>query len=86
MKELRWDPQKSERLKKERGASFEELTSSRFLGIEKSKTRVHQSLMIFEHRHYVWAVPYVEGKDYYFLKTAFPSRKHTKKYLKGEPQ
>ncbi len=34
---------------------------------------------------YAIIVPYVENDDEIFLKTAFPSRKYTKKYdLKGE--
>jgi hypothetical protein len=39
--------------------------------------------MSVEYKRQVWVIPYVEGKGFYFLKTAFPSRKHTKKYLKG---
>jgi hypothetical protein len=84
MKELSWSREKSALLKKERGLSFDELVGGRFLGVEHNPSRVHQRLMLFEIRGYVWVVPYVETDDRYFLKTAFPSRKHTKKYLKGE--
>ena len=82
MKELCWDPEKSEWLKRERGVSFDQLVDARFITTEQSRAKPHQQLMIFEFRRYAWVVPYVEGKEYYFLKTAFPSRKHTKKYLK----
>jgi hypothetical protein len=34
--------------------------------------------MLFEYKKYIWVVPFVEEKDYYFLKTLFPSRKYTK--------
>jgi len=30
---------------------------------------------------YVWAVPYIEQQDKLFLKTIYPSRAATKKYL-----
>jgi len=83
VKELTWSREKNERLKKERGISFEQLVDSRFIGIEKHRTKENQRLMLFEFRNYAWVVPYVESEGRYFLKTAFPSRKHTKKYLKG---
>ena len=83
MKELRWDREKNERLKKDRGISFEQLVDARFVGLERHPVKPHQKLMIFEFRHYAWVVPYVEAENYYFLKTAFPSRKHSKKYLGG---
>ena len=83
MKEFRWSEVKSLKLKKERGVSFEDIIAGRFLGIEKNISRDNQWLMIFEVDGYVWVVPYVEAKDQYFLKTAFPSRKHMKIYLKG---
>ena len=84
MKEFIWSEEKNERLQKTRGVSFEQLAGSRFIGIEEHHTRPHQRLMLFEFRDYVWVVPYVESGEHYFLKTAFPSRKHTKKYLKGD--
>jgi hypothetical protein len=83
MKELRWNEEKSLKLKKERGVSFDEIVTGRFLGIEKSSSRDNQWLIVFEVNAYVWVVPYVDGGDHYYLKTAFPSRKHTKIYLKG---
>jgi len=33
---------------------------------------------------YVYLVPYVETEESVFLKTIIPSRKMTKKYLKGD--
>ena len=76
-----WNPEKNDQLKKLRKVTFEDLVNSHFIGIEDHSKKPHQRLMLFEYKSYVWVVPYVEGKDYYFLKTAFPSRKHTKKYL-----
>lgn len=83
MKEVRWSPEKNIELQRTRHVTFELLLSSRFLGIDKHARKEHQSLMLFEYNHYVWVVPFVEDEDHYFLKTAFPSRKHTKQYLKG---
>ena len=83
MKKVLWNSKKDLELKRTRGVLFEELLNSRFIGIEKHTTRNNQKLMLFEYKKYVWVVPYVEDDDYYFLKTAFPSRKHTTKYLRG---
>ncbi len=83
MKEIRWNADKSLMLKKERGVSFEEILAGRFLGIEKNISREAQWLMVYEVDNYIWVVPYVDGGDHFFLKTAFPSRKHTKIYLRG---
>jgi hypothetical protein len=82
MKELKWSQEKSALLKKERSISFDELVSGKFLGIEHNPSRSHQWLMLFEIEGYVWVAPYIESESCYFLKTAFPSRKHTKKYLR----
>ncbi len=78
MKQIRWDALKNERLKKARGASFEDLISSKLVKIMKNPKRVNQNIMLFEYKKYIWVVPFVEEKEYYFLKTLFPSRKYTK--------
>ncbi|MFH1411793.1 MAG: toxin [Candidatus Omnitrophota bacterium] len=83
MKKILWNSEKDLELKRTRGVLFEELLNSRFIGIEKHVTRSNQKLMLFEYKKYVWVVPYVEGDDHYFFKTAFPSRKYTTKYLRG---
>ena len=81
MDRIYWNPEKNDQLKKLRKVTFEDLLSSRFIGIEDHPTKKHQKLMLFEYKKYVWVAPYVQDKDYLFLKTAFQSRKHTKKYL-----
>ena len=83
MKDLRWNSLKSERLKRTRGASFEELLQSRLIAVKQHPKRGHQHLLLFEHRGYVWVVPYVETEQGMFLKTLFPSRKYTKLYRQG---
>ena len=84
MKELRWNPEKNLELKETRSITFEQLINSKFIGVEDHTSKVHQKLMLFEFNKYVWVVPYIDEKGYFFLKTAFPSRKHTKKYLGGK--
>ena len=89
MKYLNWDPQKNEILKRERGISFEEIAYlieyGQILGIEENPSRPNQKMYILEIDNYAIIVPYVENDDEIFLKTAFPSRKYTKRYgLKGE--
>ncbi len=84
MKDIFWSLDKNAYLKKTRDVTFEQLLNSCFIGIEEHPKRQRQRLMLFEYKKYVWLVPYVEDKDHYFLKTAFPSRKHTRKYLGGE--
>ena len=74
MNNIRWNQEKNAQLKEARKVSFEELISSRFIGIEKHPTKAHQKLMLFEYKNYVWVIPYVKARDYYFLKTAFPNR------------
>lgn len=83
MKEFRWDPAKSKRLKETRGFSFEEIIEGKLIAAQKHPTRESQKILLFEYRMYVWVVPCVVKKGYIFLKTAFPGRKYTKKYKRG---
>ncbi len=80
---------KNEILKRERGMSFEEIAhlivSGQVIGIEENPGYPNQRMYVLEIDNYAIIVPYVENDDEIFLKTAFPSRKFTKKYgLKGE--
>jgi uncharacterized DUF497 family protein len=89
MKYLNWDPKKNEVLKQERGISFEEIAylieSGQIIGIEENPSRPNQILYILEIDKYAIIVPCVENDNEIFLKTAFPSRKYTKRYsFKGE--
>ena len=83
VKEIRWSLVKNEKLKKTRGASFEDLINSKLIKIVKNPKRVNQNIMLFEYKNYIWIVPFVEENDYYFLKTLFPSRKYTKIFKEG---
>jgi uncharacterized DUF497 family protein len=93
VKPFRWDADKNERLKAERGISFEEIV----LAVEEGGLKdilVHpnqkrypgQVVLVVVYRGYVFLVPSVEEKECYFLKTVIPSRKATRDYLgMGDP-
>ena len=83
MKDIRWSQLKSERLKRTRGVSFEEIISSQLIAVKNHPKREDQNIMLFKLKGYIWIVPYVEEKDYIFLKTLYPSRKFTKLYRKA---
>jgi uncharacterized DUF497 family protein len=89
MKYLNWNSEKNDLLKRERGISFEEIVyfieSGQILGIEENPRRPNQKLYILAIENYAFIVPFVEDDKEIFLKTAFPSRKYTKRYgLKEE--
>lgn len=89
MKYLNWNSQKNDILKRERGISFEEIAylieSEKVIGIEENPSRPNQKMYVLEIDNYAVIVPYVENENEIFLKTAFLSRKYTKRYgLKGE--
>lgn len=88
MKYFDWDEGKSLKLRIERGIGFEEIQ----VAIEEGKlldTTDHpnkrkypnQKIFVVEIDNYVYLVPFVEDEEKVFLKTIFPSRKATKKYL-----
>ena len=88
-----WDEQKNRRLKEERGSSFEEIVIAIHEGsvidvLEHPNTERYpnQRIYLVKHQDYVWAVPFVRdvAKGEIFLKTAYPSRRYTKDYLKRE--
>lgn len=86
MKEIRWDAAKDERLKTERGVSFEQveahIRAGQVLAVleNPSKNYVHQRMFIVEIEGYVYYVPFVESDEALFLKTIIPSRKLTRQY------
>jgi uncharacterized DUF497 family protein len=90
MKLFEWNSEKNTQLKEERGVSFEDVVfyidrgdvldivahpqQSRYPG---------QRMFIIKVENYAYLVPFIENQDMIFLKTIIPSRKATKKYLKG---
>lgn len=89
MKRFDWDESKNIWLQETSGVSFEEVE----LAIEQGRLLdeiIHhspekysnQKILIVEFGNYAYLVPFVDDGDRYFLKTIYPSRKATKKYLK----
>ena len=86
MKEIKWNLLKSERLKKTRGVSFEEILGTKLIAVKRNPKRKDQKIMLFLYKKYVWVVPFVENDKEIFLKTLFPSRQYTKLYKEGKIQ
>jgi uncharacterized DUF497 family protein len=90
MKTLTWSHEKNERLKRERGVSFEKVVLQIAKGeildvLEHPDQERYPSQRIFVVKlgDYAYLVPFVESEDLIFLKTIIPSRKATRAYLKG---
>jgi len=81
----RWNKNKNERLMRQRGVSFEELMAAEVLCARDHPGRHNQGILLVLFNDYVWAIPFVDDGGEMFLKTAYPSRKYTKRYMKGEP-
>ena len=78
---FKWDIEKNEKLVRERRISFEMISKS----IEDGGLLDiidHPKLLVVKIRDYTVLVPFIESEDYVFLKTAYTSRKFTKKYLR----
>jgi len=86
VKEIKWNASKSALLKQTRGASFEDILRSRFIGLYEHHKRKNQFILLYEYNNYIWVVPCIIRKTTLFLKTLYPSRKFTRKYRKGEAQ
>ena len=80
MKQIKWSVLKSKRLKQTRGVSFEEIVRAKLVDIREHPKREDQRILVFEHKGYIWAVPYVLDGDQIFLKTIYPSRKLKRYY------
>ena len=91
MKYFSWNNEKNQLLKAERNISFEEVVfyieKQHVLDIiehpnqEKYKG---QRIFIVNINNYACLVPFVESEREIFLKTIIPSRKATRKYLRGQ--
>jgi len=86
----KWNYEKNERLKAERGLSFEQV----ILHIERGdlidviehpnqSKYPNQQMLVVKIRDYAYLVPFVEDEEGRFLKTIIPSRKATREYLGG---
>lgn len=88
MKSYDWDKEKNEKLKEEREISFDDIVNAiqekRVLDVinhPNKRKYPGQKVYVIAINDYVYIVPFVESEEKYFLKTIFPSRKMTKKYL-----
>lgn len=90
MPQFDFSPEKNHQLISERGISFEEVISALDNGglldiVDHYQEKyAKQRLYIINIDDYVYVVPFVrKDEQTVFLKTIFPSRKLTKKYLGG---
>mgnify|MGYP001613002524 CR=1 FL=1 len=89
MKRIEYSKEKDKWLEVERGISLKFIKRTIEKGnlitvIDNPNTRYrNQRMYLVKIKNYVYVVPFVEDDEKIFLKTIFPSRKHTKKYLKG---
>lgn len=90
MKYFTWDAEKNEKLKAERGISFEEILFHIERGdvldiLENPNQEKYKGQRIFvvEVEGYVYLVPFDETEKEVALKTIIPSRKATRQYLQG---
>lgn len=88
MKPFRWNSEKNETLKAERGVSFESIVVAvedggllDILAHPNPAKYPRQRILVVVCDEYVYLVPFVEENDFYFLKTVIPSRKATRNYL-----
>lgn len=84
-----WDPEKEAWLTEHRNLSFlhvlYHIARGDLLDVRNHPNKEkygHQKLLIVKMNDYVYAVPFVEDGETWFLKTIIPSRKETKRYLK----
>ena len=88
MKSFRWNIEKNELLKLERGISFEAvvvaLETGGLLDLMAHPNPAkypNQKILLVVIVNYVYLVPFIEEDDHYFLKTMIPSRKATRDYF-----
>jgi uncharacterized DUF497 family protein len=88
MKYFDWNKEKNEFLKKERNISFEEVVLAIQNGMLLDRVKHHnpgkypkQFILYVQISDYVYAVPNIENENKIFLKTIYPDRRATKKYL-----
>jgi uncharacterized DUF497 family protein len=88
-----WDTKKNDRLRAERGISFEEVVFHiergdvlDILEHPNQQRYAGQRVFVINVEGYAYLVPFVEGEGDVVLKTIIPSRKASKKYLRAEKQ
>lgn len=82
-----WNPDKNKWLKDNRGITFDEITSliegGSLKTILKHPKKENQKIFVVEREGYAYNVPFIEeGGGVCFLKTIYPSRSSTRKFLR----
>ena len=92
MKSFRWNIEKNELLKLERGVSFEAVLVALEAGglldlLDHPNPAKYpkQRILLVVIMNYVYLVPFIEEDDHYFLKTMIPSRKATRDSFQKDP-
>lgn len=92
MRRFTWNAEKNARLQRERGVSFEELVAALEAGgllanipHPNQQRYPHQRILVVNLNGYAYEVPCMPTAEGLFLVTAFPSRRATQRYLRGEP-
>lgn len=87
--EYHYNQFKDQELKRERGVSFDEvidwIEAGKVVAVIEHPNQERypgQKIYIIENEGYAYSVPFVVDGDTVFLKTIFPSRKATKRFLK----
>lgn len=91
MDHYKWNKEKNEKLKIERGISFEQIA----MHVERGdvldivdhpnqKKYPNQQLLVVEINNYAYLVPFLKDENGKFIKTIIPSRKATREYLGGK--
>jgi hypothetical protein len=90
VKAFLWNDEKNFLLKAGRQVSFEEIVLFiemgfllDVLGHPSQEKYKGQKMFVVQVDHYVYLIPFLETQNEVFLKTIIPSRKATRKYLKG---
>ncbi len=76
-------------LKETRGIGFESIIKAildgrliRIINHPNRKKYPNQFIFVIDINNYAYNIPFVLSNDGFFLKTIYPSRKYTKKYLR----
>lgn len=84
----KWNHEKNEKLKAERGVGFERIIlhieRGDLLDVIEHPNRLkypNQKILVVKVESYAYLVPFVEDEEGKFLKTIIPSRKATREYL-----
>lgn len=88
MKLIKFNQDKNKKLKLTRGIDFDDIAKIikknelvEIIDNPNKKRYQNQKIFLVKIGDSVFVIPFVEEKDYIFLKTVYPSHKYTKKYL-----